>query len=790
MTQTTVADTAPGRTSKEDEPTCYNCGTKGHLFIACPEPTRPVPAGLQKWKENKEQGHGNASKAVVTRYYPPPPPGAAPGVTYGQPPPPFPPGVPPPPSTQGYPPPGYPQAAYPGSYQPPPPPPQYGQYPAPPPPLGPYGNTQAPPPPYGQPQYPPPYPSPPAYYPPGGGHPAGPSPVPVTAPGAYPPQQYGPPPPPPPGVGPYAAPYPAPTPPPPLAAQYPPAQPPPYGPPPPPSGAYPPPPPGWHPSQGAPFPSDASPAGPRGRDRKNHHGSKRHQNRDKPRNNQDKRGRGESQNQRQDHRHGKDERLEPEERRREVQDTPQQRSDEKETEKNDGDEEDAGKWDPELLEELKIAFPEIKTKAADPVGIPLPLEYTEDPTIPPAYNATCVKSPYFNADNKEEFGRSIRQDPSSWVLLFSDPVFKQYRGMIKRQFPESDFEYPTYEPPGPPPSPSSVQLPSRFYVDPVALKEAREAFNQAIQKAHGSNEPTPNGYQASSQDHQRPDRDEEGRPPKRPVMDGAETERDMKRARRDHPQDGRPRDDARRTETPNHPHHSQRRQSPTPPRYGPDADFRGAQPGESHRRGSSPDRRYSNPQHSNSRYSDYGDAKHYYTPSQPERRTTFADKRQDSGYHSAQSVDRDRATPRYRDDDRERDYRHPGSAADRDRGDAYRRRRSPSRTRSPSMRPSSSHRRNSSVGRRDTPPRPSSRGGADRDRDRGHGGRAGRDSTRSDSPQGRRSERSRSESPLTALEAELLGMASEPEEKEAKKPAAKKPVKKRAVVHEAFGRRW
>ncbi|KAL2121237.1 hypothetical protein VTJ04DRAFT_5264 [Mycothermus thermophilus] len=779
QTAATSANSAPGKTSSsgEDGATCYNCGATGHWFQACPEPARPIPAGLEKWKQSRERGAAPQDKKgpVVITHWPPPPPG--PGVPYGQPPPPgYAPGVPPPP-------PGYP-GAYPGGYRPPAPPAPYGQYPVPPPPPPPgsYGQHQAPPPPYGQPQYPGPYPSPQAYYPPGTTPPTPPAPN-AYSPPALPPSQYGPPPPP--GVSPYPSSYQGPTPPPPPGV-YPFASSstPPYGPPTTPGPAFPPPPPGsWQPTP----PPGVSPSVNRGRnhkDRHDRHGQKRHQNRDKSRNNQDKRGNPGAQNERQDNRPKKEDDTKPDHGRKdEAHDTQKKHSEDKKDDQKDSVE-DADeytiKWESKQLEEdFKLAFPkETTTKSADPVGIPLPLEYTEDPTIPPAYNATCVKSEYFRDDNKEEFARSIRQNPVAWIDLINDPVFKKYRGMVSRQFPDSHYEYPTYEPSGPPPSSGSTRLPPRFYIDPVALKEGHERMKKEIERmSKGDGKPAPNGHQPSHQGSHRPDHDE-NRPRKRSVDERPENtqdERDTKRARVDHPQ-GRPRDNAQQTETPNRSQRPHIQQSTTSPRLGPDADPWVSHPGENNARGAI-DRRYSGPSQSNNhrRPSDsYGDSR----PTQ-DRRTSYADRyRQDSGYHSAQSAERSNVRS-YRDDDRRRGL-----------DSAYRsgRRRSRSRTRSPSV-----ARGNNSSRRNGSPARPGSRG-ADRDRGRGGdnvrgrggGGRESRASTRSDSTPSR-SDRDRSESPLSDMDMELLGMARS-EKKEEKKPVKK--VVKRAAVPDVFGRRW
>ncbi|KAG9254286.1 uncharacterized protein F5Z01DRAFT_100261 [Emericellopsis atlantica] len=158
---------APGGAHRPDEPRCYNCGIMGHWAVACPEPTRQTPAGLEAWRSaapsqqnNRRDNRGSSSKTskapIITRYAPPPtayapqqhyyqpPPGQYPGVPAAAPPP-----VPPqyPPASQ-YPPappqhyPQYPQAPlhYPPR-QPPPPsyPPHHG--------IPGYGTSLPPPPP-------------------------------------------------------------------------------------------------------------------------------------------------------------------------------------------------------------------------------------------------------------------------------------------------------------------------------------------------------------------------------------------------------------------------------------------------------------------------------------------------------------------------------------------------------------------------------------------------------------------------------------------------------------------
>ncbi|KAK8011053.1 hypothetical protein PG990_010018 [Apiospora arundinis] len=168
-----MVDGTPGRPASS-EPPCYNCGLRGHLFTACPEPTRELPAGLEA---SRARQHSSASDRndldrkhkgpIVTRYshpgghnqgqgqganpYGPPPPqqysyGPPHSSTYPSPyPQSFPQGYPPPPRPpfDGY---GAPGTA--GS--PPGPPP--GAHPAPPPGFHP-GHPGSHPQPYGHPPY-------------------------------------------------------------------------------------------------------------------------------------------------------------------------------------------------------------------------------------------------------------------------------------------------------------------------------------------------------------------------------------------------------------------------------------------------------------------------------------------------------------------------------------------------------------------------------------------------------------------------------------------------------------
>ncbi|GAB1319617.1 hypothetical protein MFIFM68171_09827 [Madurella fahalii] len=648
-----MTSTAPGQSAPQQEPVCYNCGTKGHWVVACPEPTREVPAGLQQWQsQHQERGHSERNVSsqekkgpIVTRY--PPPPSHGPSITrYGQPPPPTfapsvppPPPPPPPPLPPGYPQPGYPPAPYAGNYPaPPPPPPSYGQYPtsAPPPPAQ-YGQ-QAP---YGQPQYPASYPPPPSYYPGASSLPPPPGPPvppPSFAPGAYPPQQYAPPPPP--GTGAYPPPYPSPAPP-PGGYQYPPGQPPLYGPPPP-GGVHYPAAPGWNPSQYGPPPPLPPPPSvnqtPLGTHRGKHHknqGSKRSHHRDKHRSGHEKHGKnGSSRNERQQERRPKQ--VEPQPKPKESQAPPAE-------EETEGD----GEWDPGSEEDLKQVFPEVQAKLADPVGIPLPSEYSDDPTIPPTYNATCIKSEFFREDNKDEFALSIR-DSRYWATLKHDPVFKSYPGMAIRRFAGSRHEFPTYDPSDPPAASAAIKMPPRYQIDRSALKGM-----QQMNPRDGDVSNNPNASHHPPQDDQprescrdRNDRDdrENRRHSKRSLDACLENDRDdrnLKRRRWSHSQRDRSRDNYGRVTSP------PRRRSPSP-RFHIEGDPWSPQAGESSLRAPN--------------------GRQYKSPPSRER-MSYMDKRHDSGYHSG-----DRATWSHRDDDRGR--RPPNRS--------YQRRRTRSRTRSPS----------------------------------------------------------------------------------------------------------
>ncbi|KAL2177705.1 uncharacterized protein P884DRAFT_18090 [Thermothelomyces heterothallicus CBS 202.75] len=759
-----MSSKAPGQDATEQEAVCYNCGVKGHWAFACPEPTREVPVGLQRWQQHKEHGNNerrgssrDKKKGPIVIHYPPPPPPPpshiTPGAPYGpSPPPPFPPGAPPappPPPSQSYQQPNYPPNPYVGGYQPPPPPAQYGHYPAPPPPPPPSYTPQ---PQYGQPAYPPPYPQAPGYYPPGAAPPSAPPP-PSYPPGTYPPHQSGQPPPPPPST-PYPPHYP--TPPPPGPYQFARGQPPPYGPPAPTGHQYSPPP-SWSSAHAGPSPpssrsANQTPLGShRGRSQKSHGSKKSHQHREQNRHGHEKHGKGKSRNERRGRQASRDEqqtktddsRSKPEGNEPKVQDNEEQAG--------EGSLEDTSGWDPRLKEEFKQAFPDVKTKPADPVGIPLPLEYTDEPTIPPAYNATCVKSEFFREDNQKDFGRSIREHPS-WATLKNDPVFRHYQGMVVRRFPGSEHEYPSYDPPDAPPSPSSIKMPPPFRFDRSAIRTKQDR---------------PEGHPTDNHDdhirpHSPPDRrrrdsgrdwyDGDGRRPRKRSFDAGydrdNGEPDPKRARRWslHRRDWSREDHGSANVA--------RRRSPSPPRCNLEGDPWSPQAGETNFRASN-DRRY-HEVHKTTKYS----------PPRDER-ISYSDRRHDSGYQSGHSIEKDTA------------WYHDGEWRRRSSDRSYQRRTSPSRGRDRS--------RSRSRGRsqRRSHSRSHSRGRY-RSLSRGHSRGHSRGRSRASTPS--RSGRNRSESPLTALEADLLGLARDSSEPETK-PVAKKPVK-RVQVAAAFGRRW
>ncbi|KAB5576390.1 hypothetical protein GE09DRAFT_621754 [Coniochaeta sp. 2T2.1] len=720
---------APGQSSGQ-EPVCYNCGLKGHWVVACPEPTREVPAGLKRWQSQhhdqtqrqRPERHNSGEKKppVVTRYAPPPS-YAPPAPQYGQPPPPpYPPAGQPPYPPAPYPPPQQ-QPLYYGAGYPPAPPqgqPPYGGYPPqPPPPPPPPFNHQYPPPPH--PGYGPP-PPPNQYHqqpPPGNQYPQPPPPLPnyyngpqpPYPPAPYQPQSYPPPPnyqvppyppqgPPPPPQGYPQAPYP-PAPYPPNPGQgYPPA---PLPPPPiPPPASYspdnnwsqPPPPPPPHASQPP----------------RHHERGKNKKRRDRDRGN----GKGNKDHDRQrsspvlksvlpDH----DDSPSTESHLPQSQDEPEPG----EVAEDGGDDEVFEDWDVEVETHFDVVFAESEGKPADPVGIPLPYTYTEDPTIPPAYNATSIKSEFFQADGKDQFIVPV-QRTKEWQFLMYDPAVKRYPGMIPRQFEHDGPIYYTYEEPVRHPEGAPVRLPPKFRID---RQEREKGFRrQGYPMAEGS----PNQSRHHARDGQSftrtNDRDDfrrrqdknsrfSGTPNNRPVKRGFEesphtNNKDYKRHRRSPSHQGTPPSTSRNMTNhcspPARPDHERSAWSP----HADDHRHHSRERSASHRRDRSPNHR---------------------------QREKSANPRHDSGYHSGQSPDKSRR----------RDQDERPRKRSRSRG------RSHSRSRSPASRASSA--------------------------------------TASD-------DRSRSSSPLTAMDYELLGIS---------RPKEKKPVsvmKRQVKVSAAYGRRW
>ncbi|KAK3943326.1 hypothetical protein QBC46DRAFT_456898 [Diplogelasinospora grovesii] len=794
-----MASAAPGQSPAEQEAVCYNCGAKGHWVIACPEPTRAVPAGLKRWQSqhqerNKPTDRNKSSHEkkgpVVTRY--PVPVGQGPTITrYGLPQPPYPPEASPP-ALQGYAQPYQTPAPYGAAYPPPPPPPpaQYGHYPTAPPPLPlppapqpalQYGHQ---PPPYGQPQYPAPYPAQ-GYYP---NH--APPPPPSYPPTGYPMQpQYSAQPPPPPPPAAYSHPYPTGPPlPPPDYSQYPTGPPsgpaPDYGPPPPNTEHYPAPP-GWEqqphgyglpPPPAPPFLSFSPPMSHStpGHHRGKHQKDKgfRRSNKEKQRSEKrsDKRAERRSEKRsdnrsptrnaanrgerpsKQERRAAKDEQASKDKQLPKDKQPPRDKQPPKDVApqtppiseaKVDTEDIGDGEWNVASEEDLKIVFAENKTKEADPVGIPLTCKWNDEPTIPPAYNATCIKSEFFNENNQKEFVASIRES-SLWARVRLDPVFKRFPGMIMRRFSTNEHEYPTYHP-SPPPSPSAViKLPPRYQIDRHALKDMSETQNMENNIRSGRNGP----------DHSSPanrrKRDSSAHSHDRSRDSWVTGSLTTKRSYDDHHQekDDRVRKKARNSpspvETPRVQKHARattppRRITPSPDKHPIGRDAWSPQTGDTRRIASSDHHRDNRSPASRE-------------DSRETRAPYSSNLRHDSGYHSGQS--HERLPSSYRDHHRPRSWS-----------------RSRSRSRSPERSYQRRRFRSKSRGR---PP------------SRSRSPRRGRSRSRASSPHSDRTPRSRSESPLTALEAELLGY--EPEKSKTTEP--KKPIKRRVKVAAAFSRRW
>lgn len=94
--------------------------------------------------------------------------------------------------------------------------------------------------------------------------------------------------------------------------------------------------------------------------------------------------------------------------------------------------------------DIEHAFTEPSSKAADPVGKPLPAGHDDMPTIPPAYNAKSIKSDFFDPDKPEEFASPIRET-KYWVRVKVDSVFATTSGMVRRRFPGYRHDYSTFD---------------------------------------------------------------------------------------------------------------------------------------------------------------------------------------------------------------------------------------------------------------------------------------------------------------------------------------------------------
>lgn len=119
-------------------------------------------------------------------------------------------------------------------------------------------------------------------------------------------------------------------------------------------------------------------------------------------------------------------------------------------------------WSVEKEEDFAVVFAEYATKEADPVGIPLPFQYTDEPTIPPAYNAKCIKSAFFHEGQADGFTSPVR-GRSDWPTLSQDPALKSYNSMVERRFSGSDsHSYSCFRPPTRLPEDAPIKLPPRF----------------------------------------------------------------------------------------------------------------------------------------------------------------------------------------------------------------------------------------------------------------------------------------------------------------------------------------
>lgn len=404
----------------------------------------------------------------------------------------------------------------------------------------------------------------------------------------------------------------------------------------------------------------------------------------------------------------------------------------------DGKELDAyDDWSVDVESHFEVVFAEAGGKAADPVGIPLPYIYNDDPTIPPAYNATCIKSEFFKEDGVDQFTVPV-QKSREWPLLLDDPAFKKYQGMVNKTFDGFDgLVYPIYEAPVRHPEGAPIKLPPKFHIDRKVLEKAyqRQSFlsGELSPKQARSHDRERRAFTTVDKDRdndyrRRPENERSSNrtPNNRPVKRGLDAsrnaeDRDFKRHRRSPSYHETPASSSRGRNT--------HRSPPARPEY---------------------ERSAWSPQAGESRYDQYEKRHHSVErrggpvrsssrrdrSSEREQREKSANPQHDSGYHSGQSPDRSR-------------QHH-------DLGEEHRRQRRRSRSRGRSY----------------------SRGWS---RSRSPDGRASRVSSATASD-----DRSRSNSPLTAMDYELLGL-SRPKQKAANAAPGKRLVKRPVKVSAAYG---
>jgi hypothetical protein len=150
-------------------------------------------------------------------------------------------------------------------------------------------------------------------------------------------------------------------------------------------------------------------------------------------------------------------------------------------------------WSVEKEEDFAVVFAEYATKEADPVGMALSYHYTDDPTIPPAYDAKCIKSTFFHEGKADEFASSVRER-TDWPTSAEDPALKSYPGMVERRFSGSDGQsYSCFKVPVPHPENASIKLPPRFRIH-------RELNTQQLQPRVSSSAETASRHDPSNEE--------------------------------------------------------------------------------------------------------------------------------------------------------------------------------------------------------------------------------------------------------------------------------------------------